>query len=168
MMPFKQWLGRATLAGVVFLAGCATHKEVPNPKPPPPSSVKVVPPAAAQPLGEEKQAKMLGARVEALSHYSAGLAAEAEGRAEEALQHFYKAGLADPYSEELVDEVAQRLMQALGAYGFLGLRRGKTGFLAHIPHALDLLAAVTGVAGSLPRLHGLALRCRGALEDSSA
>ena len=63
---------------------------------------------------------------------------------------------------------AQRLMQALGAYGFLGLRRGKTGFLAHIPHALDLLAAVTGVAGSLPRLHGLALRCRGALEDSSA
>jgi len=55
---------------------------------------------------------------------------------------------------------AQRLMQALGAYGFLGLDRGKARFLAHIPPALELLIDVTGRAGTLPRLHALARRCR--------
>jgi hypothetical protein len=34
---------------------------------------------------------------------------------------------------------AHRLMQALGAYAFLGLRRGKPVFLSHIPSALRLL-----------------------------
>ena len=34
---------------------------------------------------------------------------------------------------------AQRLMQALGAYGFLGHEKGRTEFLAHIPVALPRL-----------------------------
>lgn len=51
-------------------------------------------------------------------------------------------------------------MQALGAYGFLGLKRAKTRFLAHIPRALDNLIWVTAEACSLPRLHALACRCR--------
>ena len=55
---------------------------------------------------------------------------------------------------------AQRLMQALGAYGFLGLGKGKRYFLAHIPPALDRLIAVTEEGGRLPRLHALARRCR--------
>ncbi|MEK6654584.1 MAG: phosphotransferase, partial [Thermodesulfobacteriota bacterium] len=58
---------------------------------------------------------------------------------------------------------AQRLMQALGAYGFLGLRRGKPHFLAHIRPALENLVAVTAEAGRLPRLYALARRCRTAL-----
>ena len=33
-------------------------------------------------------------------------------------------------------------MQALGAYGFLGHRRGKPAFLAHVPAALAQLAEV--------------------------
>lgn len=37
----------------------------------------------------------------------------------------------------------QRLMQALGAYGFLGLVKGRTHFLAHIPAALASLREVT-------------------------
>ena len=37
---------------------------------------------------------------------------------------------------------AQRLMQALGAYGFLGHERGRADFLAHIPVALPRLLAV--------------------------
>jgi hypothetical protein len=41
----------------------------------------------------------------------------------------------------------QRLMQALGAYGFLGLVKGRRGFLAHVPrglaHLRDVLGAVT-------------------------
>lgn len=36
----------------------------------------------------------------------------------------------------------QRLMQALGAYGFLGLQRGKPAFLAHIPRALASLVSL--------------------------
>ena len=55
---------------------------------------------------------------------------------------------------------AQRLMQALGAYGFLGLERGKPYFLAHIPPALELLIDVAGRTGKLPRLRALARRCR--------
>lgn len=40
----------------------------------------------------------------------------------------------------------QRLMQALGAYGFLGLVRGKREFLAHIPRGLAHLAQVLALA----------------------
>ena len=44
----------------------------------------------------------------------------------------------------------QRLMQALGAYGFLGLKKGKPHFLNHIPVAKKSLAEVAG------RIPGLA------------
>jgi len=45
----------------------------------------------------------------------------------------------------------QRLMQALGAYAFLGLVQKNRAFLAHIPAALDSLAEVlTGIEGSEP------------------
>jgi aminoglycoside/choline kinase family phosphotransferase len=59
---------------------------------------------------------------------------------------------------------AQRLMQALGAYGFLGLKRGKPHFLAHVRPALENLIAVSAEAGSLSCLHALARRCRRAVE----
>jgi aminoglycoside/choline kinase family phosphotransferase len=42
----------------------------------------------------------------------------------------------------------QRLMQALGAYGFLGLVRGHNHFLQHIPRALSSLRSiVSGIDG---------------------
>jgi aminoglycoside/choline kinase family phosphotransferase len=58
---------------------------------------------------------------------------------------------------------AQRLMQALGAYGFLGLKRGKAHFLAYIPHGLENLSEAAGKAGNLPLLEELTGRCREAL-----
>lgn len=58
---------------------------------------------------------------------------------------------------------AQRLMQALGAYGFLGLKRGKAHFLTHIPHGLENLSEAAGKAGNLPLLEELTGRCREAL-----
>ena len=61
---------------------------------------------------------------------------------------------------------AQRLMQALGAYGFLGLKRAKPHFLAHIPPALENLVAVTAETGALPYLNALAQRCREAVPPS--
>jgi aminoglycoside/choline kinase family phosphotransferase len=55
---------------------------------------------------------------------------------------------------------AQRLMQALGAYGFLSLERGKPHFLAHVPAALDRLIEITDRLETLPQLNALARRCR--------
>jgi NDP-sugar pyrophosphorylase family protein/aminoglycoside/choline kinase family phosphotransferase len=83
----------------------------------------------------------------------------------EGLLRFYHVASGSPYPWEAFRELfllasAQRLMQALGAYGFLGLERAKPRFLAHIPRALDNLVAVTAEAGSLPRLQALARCCR--------
>jgi NDP-sugar pyrophosphorylase family protein/tRNA A-37 threonylcarbamoyl transferase component Bud32 len=90
----------------------------------------------------------------------------------EGLLHYYQTVSGFPSSREAFRELfllasAQRLMQALGAYGFLGLKRVKHRFLAHIPPALDNLVWVTAEAGSLPRLHALARRCRAAVENAA-
>ena len=90
-----------------------------------------------------------------------------EGR--ERLLHFYHAASGSPYSWEAFRELfllasAQRLMQALGAYGFLGREREKPLFLAHIRPALENLISITAETGRLPRLHALARRCREVVE----
>jgi len=60
---------------------------------------------------------------------------------------------------------AQRLMQALGAYGFLGLKKGLKAFLKHIPAGLhNLLRAASHIA-SLPRLKELSLSCQSVIEQ---
>lgn len=46
----------------------------------------------------------------------------------------------------------QRLMQALGAYGKLGVADGKTEFLRHIPAAVSNLQEVLEISGLLPGL----------------
>ncbi len=50
---------------------------------------------------------------------------------------------------------ADRLMQALGAYGKLGGRLGRPGFLEYIPQALAHLDQVLGMHGDCPRLSAL-------------
>jgi aminoglycoside/choline kinase family phosphotransferase len=52
----------------------------------------------------------------------------------------------------------QRLMQALGAYGFLGLTRGLKTFLHHIPAGLRNLHRAASHVSSLPRLLELTVR----------
>ena len=54
----------------------------------------------------------------------------------------------------------QRLMQALGAYGFLGLVKGRPQFLEHIPAAMasldEVLERIPGLevlGGIIARLH---------------
>ena len=49
----------------------------------------------------------------------------------------------------------QRLMQALGAYGFLGLVKERPHFLAHIPPALTNLRQIVSHIPGLERLSGL-------------
>ena len=47
----------------------------------------------------------------------------------------------------------QRLMQALGAYGYLGLVKGNRAFLEHVPSALDALRSVVSQIDGAEPLH---------------
>lgn len=61
---------------------------------------------------------------------------------------------------------AQRLMQALGAYGFLGLTKGLNAFLEYIPAGLRNLFRAASQVPSLPRLRELALMCQKQIEHN--
>ncbi|MBN1613595.1 MAG: phosphotransferase [Deltaproteobacteria bacterium] len=67
-----------------------------------------------------------------------------------------------PFREAAV----QRLLQALGAFGFLGLRQGRRVFLFHIPRALDHLSETASSNDDLSCLRELIERCLGALAAS--
>ena len=54
----------------------------------------------------------------------------------------------------------QRLMQALGAYGFLGLVKGHSAFLDHIPAAIASLRDLVGEIPELDKLSGALERLR--------
>jgi N-acetylmuramate 1-kinase len=86
-----------------------------------------------------------GEREELLEHYR-GLRSGLPGR-EEFMELFWAAGV-------------QRLMQALGAYGFLGLKKERAAFLAHIPSALARLGEVVGKLPRLKRFPALLEQCR--------
>lgn len=65
----------------------------------------------------------------------------------------------DEFIQNFWEGSVQRLLQALGAYGFLGLKKHKTAFLKHIANGLEnLLVAVDNVCG-LERLNDLATEC---------
>ena len=81
-------------------------------------------------------------RADLLNHYRAG----AEG-----------AGQPVPSNFAAVYDLCamQRLMQALGAYGFLGHVKGRAHFLAHIPAAMKSLHEVVSGIPGLEKLGGL-------------
>jgi aminoglycoside/choline kinase family phosphotransferase len=59
---------------------------------------------------------------------------------------------------------AQRLMQALGAYGFLGLKKGLKAFLEPIPAGLRNLQRAATQGASIPRLRELSVECQRVIE----
>ena len=71
------------------------------------------------------------------------------------------------FQDRFWDASAQRLMQALGAYGFLGLKSGLSEFLAHIPRGIVNLVDVSTRANRLPLLKNLALKCQQSLYGKS-
>jgi hypothetical protein len=75
-----------------------------------------------------------------------------------------KRDLAWPDFQQLFWEASvQRLMQALGAYGFLGITKGITAFLDHIPAGLAKLQAAAETTHTLPFLLELARQCHKAI-----
>jgi len=67
----------------------------------------------------------------------------------------------EPDFSEVFDLCAmQRLMQALGAYGFLGLVKQRTHFLAHIDPAIANLREVVGRIGGLEALQSVLAELR--------
>jgi len=84
-------------------------------------------------------------------------ASEREELLDKAISLYAQAGapVGDDF-RELFDLCAmQRLMQALGAYGFLGLVKAHPHFLAHIPPALASLREITTHIPGLDQLRGL-------------
>jgi len=63
------------------------------------------------------------------------------------------------FSESLIPCRLQRHMQALGAYGYLSLMKGKTYFLKHVPEALRMLKEETAaVKNEYPELYRLVIK----------
>jgi len=70
----------------------------------------------------------------------------------------------DEFTGYFWEASAQRLMQALGAYGFLGLKKNKPDFLRHIGNGLANLLKALSQTDKLPQLSDLAMECRGKAE----
>lgn len=66
----------------------------------------------------------------------------------------------DAFQTSFYEASIQRLMQALGAYGFLSRHKGKTHYLNYIPAALQNLQIASARAGSVPQLLKLVEFCQ--------
>ena len=60
---------------------------------------------------------------------------------------------------QLLQEPLERLLQELGAYGFLGLKKHKPAFLKHIANGLENLLIAIDNADGLETLNDLATEC---------
>ena len=76
---------------------------------------------------------------------------------DELLQHYCGGEPASDFRETLRLCAMQRLMQALGAYGFLGLVKGHEHFLQHIPKAVNSLREVVAEIDGLELFKNLLL-----------
>jgi aminoglycoside/choline kinase family phosphotransferase len=65
----------------------------------------------------------------------------------------------EDFQKLFLEASAQRLMQALGAYGFLGLKKGLKVFLEHVPAGVQNLQLASSQITFLPCLQELTLRC---------
>ena len=74
----------------------------------------------------------------------------------------------DQFTDYFWDGTAQRLMQALGAYGFLGLKKGKSDFLKHTTSGIKNLVTATANAANLTVLNELAKSCMNKLSSRSS
>jgi N-acetylmuramate 1-kinase len=90
--------------------------------------------------------------------------AELSDEEQQELRSFYREVSGTEFDAPLFESLfweasAQRLMQALGAYGFLGLKKGLKPFLNHIPSGLRNLRKAVKRAGTLPQLEQVLRLC---------
>jgi N-acetylmuramate 1-kinase len=89
-----------------------------------------------------------------------------ETEIEELLDYYYELSKWDmdrtAFGDLFWDASAERLMQALGAYGFLGIRKGLSAFLAHVPAGIMNLGHAVSRASLLPHLKEVTESCRAA------
>jgi hypothetical protein len=94
-----------------------------------------------------------------------------EGQRTDLLSYYNSLSKADMDSGEFTrafwEASAQRLMQALGAYGFLGLKKGLKTYLEHIPAGIRNLRMAAMRAQSLPHLESLCADCAKSLAIQS-
>jgi aminoglycoside/choline kinase family phosphotransferase len=92
-----------------------------------------------------------------------------DGEREELLSFYYELGKSDldraNFQNMFWEASAQRLMQALGAYGFLGLKKGLKAYLDHIPVGLHNLHLAASNVASLHRLRELSTECQKVIEQ---
>ena len=81
-----------------------------------------------------------------------------EAERDELLEHYCGGKPDDDFTETLRFCAMQRLMQALGAYGFLGLVKGHQHFLQHIPKAVSSLREVVAKTDGLELAENLLAR----------
>lgn len=74
----------------------------------------------------------------------------------------------DQFTGYFWDAASQRLMQALGAYGFLGLKKNKPDFLTHTESGIRNLIAATSQSDNLPVLNEMARACLAKLTNLKA
>ena len=79
----------------------------------------------------------------------------AENERAELLEHYCREKPSKDFEDTLRLCAMQRLMQALGAYGFLGLVKGHKHFLQYIPKALGSLREIVGKIDNLKPLENL-------------
>jgi len=92
-----------------------------------------------------------------------------DGEREELLSFYYGLWKWDldwaTFQNTFWEASAQRLMQALGAYGFLGPKKGLKAYLEHIPAGLHNLHRAAAHVASLPRLRELSQACLKVIEQ---
>jgi aminoglycoside/choline kinase family phosphotransferase len=92
-----------------------------------------------------------------------------DGEREQLLSFYYGISKWNPdwgtFQNYFWEASAQRLMQALGAYGFLGLKKDLRAYLEHIPAGIRNLRHASAQVASLPCLLGLSRACQRAIEQ---
>jgi aminoglycoside/choline kinase family phosphotransferase len=88
------------------------------------------------------------------------------------LSYYYKLAKWDldwsTFQNYFLEASAQRLMQALGAYGFLGFKKGLKTYFKHIPSGLHNLYLAVSQTASLPLLQELSLKCQKAIKPKGS
>jgi aminoglycoside/choline kinase family phosphotransferase len=88
----------------------------------------------------------------------------ANGERDELLSFYYRVSKWNldwtSFQKNFWEASAQRLMQALGAYGFLGQKKGLKAYLEHIPAGLHNLHLAASQVSSLPHLQELSSQCQ--------